>query len=59
MPAPGDHISDEHIAVFDELAGFTRDPDESLAGLRQLMQDPRLRVPPKVRSAVRQCDEAI
>jgi Transglutaminase-like superfamily len=59
MPAPEDHISDEHIAIFDDLAGLTEDPDESLAGLRQLMQDPGLRVPPKVRSAVRQCDEAI
>ncbi|HEU5416454.1 MAG TPA: transglutaminase-like domain-containing protein [Streptosporangiaceae bacterium] len=59
MPTPADHISEADGALFDELATLTREPDESLAELQHLMQDDRLRVPPKVRSAARQRDEAI
>ena len=59
MPAPADRISQADSALFDELAELTLEPDEGLAELQHLMQDDRLRIPPKVRSAVRQRDEAI
>jgi hypothetical protein len=59
MPKPGDRISDADLTVFDKLAALTRDPDASFADLQQLMADGRLRVPPAVRSALRQRDEPI
>lgn len=59
MPKPGDRISEADLTVFDKLAALTRDPDASFADLQQLMSDGRLRVPPAVRSALRQRDEPI
>jgi hypothetical protein len=59
MPTPAGHIGAADLALFDRLAELTLSPDESFADLRKLMQDDRLRVPPMVRSAARQRDEAI
>jgi Transglutaminase-like superfamily len=59
MPRPEDHIGAPDLALFDQLAELTQHPDESFADLQRLMQDDRLRVPPVVRSAARQRDEAI
>jgi len=59
MPGPGSHLGAAGLALFDQLAELTLNPDESFADLEQLMQDDRLRVPPAVHSAVRQRDEAI
>jgi hypothetical protein len=59
MPTPGDPIGAADLALFDQLAALTQAPDESFAELQELTRDDRLRVPPKVRSAARQRDEAI
>jgi len=53
MPEPGSPISDELAALFDRLAVLTQAPGDSLAELRSLCQDDRLRVPAAVRNAVR------
>jgi hypothetical protein len=60
MPGPEDEIGDDLAALFDRLAELTLDPDARVAELRQLCQeDERLRVPPKVRNAVRDRYEPI
>jgi hypothetical protein len=53
MPGPEDPIDPELAALFDRLAALTQAPDATLADLRQLCDDDRLRVPPEVRNAVR------
>ena len=53
MPAPDDAIGDEQCALFDRLAGLTRDPDATFAELtRAYAGDARLRVPATVYNAV-------
>ena len=53
MPAPDEAISDEQYALFDRLAGLTRDPDAAFAELRAAYgSDARLRVPATVYNAV-------
>ena len=59
MPMPDTLISNDDFALFDCLAALTQTPDSAFAQLRELCQDDRLRVPPVVRNAVRQRDEAI
>ncbi|MFL6123512.1 transglutaminase domain-containing protein [Actinophytocola sp.] len=54
MPGPGEPIDEE---LFDRLAEATLDPE--LAGLPELMADPRLRVPRAVRNAVRDAEEVV
>ena len=56
MPEP-DAAVDEHAELFDRLAEATLSPD--LAGLAELMTDPRLRVPAMVRNAPLGRDEAL
>ena len=57
MPGPQDEIDE---AFFDHLATLTRSPDEHLAEIQRLCrEDPRLRVPAKVRNDVRGTDEPI
>jgi hypothetical protein len=53
MPTPQDTIGDDLAALFDRLAELTLAPDDNLAGLRQLYEDERLRVPATVRNAAR------
>ena len=53
MPGPDDPIDPELAAPFDRLAALTQARDATLADLRQLCDDDRLRVPPEVRNAVR------
>jgi hypothetical protein len=54
MPSPVDVIDDDLAALFDRLAELTLAPDENLAELRKLYtDDERLRVPERVRNAVR------
>jgi len=54
MPGPDDRITDELAALFDDLAVLTQSPDANLAELGRLCAaDDRLRVPEKVRNAVR------
>jgi hypothetical protein len=45
------------VELFDRLAEATLDP--SLAGLDELMTDPRLRVPTAVRNAARGREEVV
>jgi hypothetical protein len=53
MPAPDEATSDEQYALFDRLAGLTRDPDDAFAELTALYQgDARVRVPATVYNAV-------
>ena len=53
MPAPDDAISDGQSALFDRVAGLTRDPDATFAELtRAYAGDARLRVPATVYNAV-------
>jgi hypothetical protein len=53
MPAPDETISDEQYALFDRLAGLTRDPDAAFAELTAgYAGDARLRVPATVYNAV-------
>ncbi len=53
MPAPGEAIGDEQYALFDRLAGLTRDPDAAFAELTAAYAgDARLRVPATVYNAV-------
>jgi hypothetical protein len=59
MPMPDTLISNDDYALFDRRAALTQTPDSAFAQLRELCQDDRLRVPPVVRNAVRQRDEAI
>ena len=60
MPGPDDPISTDLAALFDRLAALTRAPDDSFTELRQFCEgDDRLRVPPAVRNAARNRDEAL
>lgn len=59
MPGPDLPISASLAALFDRLAALTTEPDQSHAELGQLCQDERLRVPPKVRNHLRDCEEPI
>jgi Transglutaminase-like superfamily len=59
MPKPDEPIGPDLTALFDRLARLTRTPDQSLAELRELSEDDRLRVPPAVYSAARGRPEAI
>ena len=53
MPAPDDAISDGQCALFDRVAGLTRDPDATFAELTiAYAGDARLRVPATVYNAV-------
>ena len=53
MPAPDEAISDEQYALFDRLAGLTRDPDAAIADLTAAYAgDARLHVPATVYNAV-------
>jgi len=59
MPSPDKPISEDLAALFDQLAAVTQEPDTAHAELSELCQDERLRVPPKVRNHLRNCEEAI
>ncbi len=59
MPAPEEKIDEERMALFDELARLTREPDQHADELRRLCADERLRVPTTVRNDVRDRDEPI
>jgi Transglutaminase-like superfamily len=53
MPAPDEPIDGERLALFDQLAGLTRDPDAAFAELAAAYAtDDRLRVPDTVHNAV-------
>jgi hypothetical protein len=53
MPGPADEITDDLVALFDELAELTRDPDASFVELGCLRDgDDRLRVPATVLNAL-------
>ena len=54
MPAPDETIGDDRIALFDRLAGLTRDPDAAFTELAAAYaDDPRLHVPATVYNAIR------
>lgn len=59
MPAPFEAIDDDRMALFDELARLTLDPDKHASELRRLYADDRLRVPDRVRNDLRDRDEAV
>jgi hypothetical protein len=54
MPGPDDPISSDLAALFDRLAGLTRDPDATFAELAHLYEeDERLRIPSAVHNYLR------
>ena len=57
MPPAGATVDGELAALFDRLADATLDP--SAAHVAAVMADPRLRVPPTVRNALLEREEAI
>jgi transglutaminase superfamily protein len=60
MPAPDETIGEALIALFDRLAGLTRDPDAAYAELTAAYaDDPRLHVPATVYNAVRNRPEPV
>jgi hypothetical protein len=60
MPEPGDPMDAGILALFDQLAELTADPDASLAALRALQAaDDRIKVPPMVRNALRGREEPV
>jgi hypothetical protein len=59
MPTPDEPINEDLAALFDRLAALTQEPNTSHAELSQLCHDERLRVPPKVRNHLRDCEEAV
>jgi hypothetical protein len=60
MPGPEDAISGELASLFGRLAALTQAPGPGLRELRELCEsDPRLRVPPTVRNAVRGQEERL
>ena len=60
MPGPGEPIGEDRLALFDRLAGLTRTPDAAFAELRASYEDDdHLRVPPTVRNAVLNREEAV
>lgn len=59
MPAPFEEIDDDRMALFDELARLTRDPDGHAEELRRRYADDRLRVPAMVRNDLRDRDEPV
>jgi hypothetical protein len=59
MPTPADAIGPDLAGLFDQLATVTLAPDDSMAELRRLYADERLRVPATVRNALRDREEPI
>jgi hypothetical protein len=60
MPRTNQQLQDDELAMFDQLAALTRDPDASFAELRERYDsDERLGVPPTVFNAVLNRPEAI
>jgi transglutaminase superfamily protein len=57
MPPENTPVDEDMAELFDRLATATLDPEGT--GLRELMSDPRLRVPPVVHNAVRDRDEPL
>jgi hypothetical protein len=60
MPAPDETIGDDRIALFDRLAGLTREPDATFTDLAATYAgDPRLHVPGTVYNAIRNRQEPV
>jgi Transglutaminase-like superfamily len=60
QPRPDESLSEDQLALFDELAALARDPDESLDRLRERYEaDDRLQVPATVFNALLGRREAI
>ena len=60
MPAPDETIGADLIALFDRLAGLTRDPDAAFAELAAAYAgDRRLHVPATVYNAIRNRQEPV
>ena len=60
MPAPGATIGDDDLVLFDWVARYTQLADGAFDNLQRLRaEDERLRVPPVVRNALRNTDEAL
>ncbi len=60
MPGPDETCDDDRLALFDRVAALTLDADVMFAELRSHYEnDDRLRVPPTLRNAVLNRDEAV
>jgi hypothetical protein len=60
MPGPDEALDDNRLALFDRVAALTLDADVMFAEIRSRYEDDdRLRVPPTVRNAVLNRDEAV
>jgi hypothetical protein len=60
MPRPDQLLQQDQLSLFDRLAALTRAPDAAFAELRALYEGgDRLRVPPTVRNAALDREEAI
>ena len=59
MPQPESDIPEERLAVFDELAAVTSEPDKHMRKLGELYTDSRFFVPEVVYNAVRQTPDRV
>ena len=60
QPRQKEEFDARRLAVFDELAALTSDPDDTFVEVRRrYAEDHELRVPPTVFNALRQRDEAV
>ena len=59
-PEPNTELSDDDLALYDHIAGLTRDPDASFDELRRVYQtDDRLMVPDTVYNGLRDRQESV
>lgn len=59
MPKPSDNIPDDDKALLDRAAALTLGGDDKLTALRELYDDPRVKVPRKVFNADRRIEEEL
>ena len=59
MPRPTDNIPDEDREFLDRVAALTLGGDDTIAALREIYHDPRVKVPRKVFNAARKIEEEL
>ena len=59
MPAPSDNIPDDDKTFLDRVAALTLSGDDVITALRDIYDDPRVKVPRKVFNADRKIEEEL